>query len=321
MGKTENQAGKRAVLFAGTTEGRLLAEYLASVGCQTVVCVATEYGRDILGEWMDNWEERDNLRERTDTRQKPMDGRRKYMDIRQGRLDQAGMERLLKEVGPGMVIDATHPYAVEVSRNIKRACELSHGPRLLRCLRENSAVRCVDKHTGNPEASQPPGRHPGAGKPHTGQTVLEKADIIHVPDIKAAVDWLGPRPGNILVTTGSKELGAFCGLEDYRQRVYARVLPSVESVGICRSLGYEGRHIIAAQGPFSSAFNLAMVKEYNCRYLVTKDGGRAGGLEEKLEAALEAGITAVLVDRPDSGQGFSLEETKKQIKEWMDHET
>ena len=141
-----------------------------------------------------------------------------------------------------------------------------------------------------------------------------------MPDVEAAAAWLSSVEGNILVTTGSKELASFCELKNYRQRVYARVLPSVESVQICRNLGYEGRHIIALQGPFSREMNLAMIREYDCRYLVTKDGGRAGGLEEKLDAASRAGITAVLIDRPDSGQGISLEEVKKQIKEWMDHE-
>ena len=42
--ETGGQPGQRkAVLFAGTTEGRLLAAYLTGLGCRTVVCVATEY--------------------------------------------------------------------------------------------------------------------------------------------------------------------------------------------------------------------------------------------------------------------------------------
>ena len=98
------------------------------------------------------------------------------------------------------------------------------------------------------------------------------------------------------------------------------MLPSVESVDICRKLGYEGRHIIAMQGPFSTEMNLALLREFQCRFLVTKDGGRAGGMDGKLEASRAAGAQAVLIDRPESAGGISLEDVKIQIKEWMEHE-
>ena len=98
------------------------------------------------------------------------------------------------------------------------------------------------------------------------------------------------------------------------------MLPSVESVDMCRTLGYEGRHIIAMQGPFSMEMNLAGLREFKCRFLVTKDGGKTGGMEEKLEASRAAGVRTLLIDRPKSAGGISLEDVKKQIKEWMEHE-
>ena len=55
-------------------------------------------------------------------------------------------------------------------------------------------------------------------------------------------------------------------------------------------------------------------------YLVTKDGGAAGGFSEKIKAARRAGAAAVVIDRPGSGEGISLDEIKGQLKEWMDHE-
>ena len=275
--ETGGQPGQRkAVLFAGTTEGRLLAAYLTGLGCRTVVCVATEYGRDVL--------EQDGLAGGTDG--KGPDDR--LLDIRQGRLDQKSMEGLLEEVRPGMVIDATHPYAAEVSENIRRACTAFPHILFIRCLRRESGA------WDNP--------------------------VIRVPDVRAAVQWLAGQEGNILVTTGVKELSAFCSLPDYRKRIYARVLPSVESEDMCRTLGYEGRHIIAMQGPFSMEMNLALLREFKCRFLVTKDGGKAGGMEEKLEASRAAGVRTLLIDRPKSAGGISLEDVKKQIKEWMEHE-
>lgn len=146
------------------------------------------------------------------------------------------------------------------------------------------------------------------------------AGVVHMPDVETAVTWLSSVTGNILVTTGSKELSSYTRIRDYEQRIYARVLPSEEAVARCRSLGFEGRHIIAMQGPFSEEMNLAQLREYGCAYLVTKDGGAAGGFSEKIKAARRAGAAAVVIDRPGSGEGISLDEIKGQLKEWMDHE-
>lgn len=261
---------RNIVLFAGTTEGRQLAEYLQELDQAFVICVATGYGRDLLEElWGPS--------------------HAGAMEIRQGRLDVTEMEQMLDELRPELVIDATHPYAVEATKNIREACSRQKGLRLMRCLRE-----------------------PGGGDSLPG--------VIHMPDVEAAVTWLSAVTGTVLVTTGSKDLAAYTRIKDYEQRIYARVLPSPEAVAQCRSLGIEGRHIIAMQGPFSEEMNLVQLREYGCAYLVTKDGGAAGGFSEKIKAARRAGAVAVVVDRPGTGDGMSLDEIKAQLKEWMDHE-
>ncbi|MCC2859102.1 precorrin-6A/cobalt-precorrin-6A reductase, partial [Longicatena sp. 210702-DFI.1.204] len=77
--------------------------------------------------------------------------------------------------------------------------------------------------------------------------------------------------GNILVTTGSKELESYTRLTDYESRVYARVL-SIGQVAVnCEELGFSGRHLICMQGPFSTEMNRAMLKEYDIAYMVTKE--------------------------------------------------
>ena len=152
------------ILFAGTTEGRLLAEYLQELNRPFVICVATGYGRDLL----------------EDICRPDHDG---CMEIRQGRLNVTEMERMFDKLRPELVIDATHPYAVEVTRNIRIACSKRKGLRLIRCLRE-----------------------PGAGDSRPG--------VIHMPDVEAAVTWLSSVTGNILVTTGSKELAAYTRIRD-----------------------------------------------------------------------------------------------------------
>ena len=144
----------------------------------------------------------------------------------------------------------------------------------------------------------------------------DKNGIIHVKNTAEAVRYLSEKEGNIFLTTGSKELVLWQGLPGHLERIFARVLPVEASVHICRELGYSGRHIIAMQGPFSAEMNYIQLKEFQCSYMVTKDGGDTGGFKEKMQAAKKAGATAVVIDRPKD-KGMSLEQTKEAVKEWM----
>lgn len=86
------------IIFGGTTEGRILAEWLAKRQIRTLVSVATEYGKQTM-------EPEESL------------------VIHTGRLDLEGMVQLISKEQPKVVLDATHPHAQEVTRLLKRACE------------------------------------------------------------------------------------------------------------------------------------------------------------------------------------------------------
>lgn len=192
-----------------------------------------------------------------------------------GRLDQTGMESLLP--GFDLCVDATHPYAQLATAAIRAACERTGTPRL-RLLRPASQVE-------------------GA---------------VCVPSCKAAAEFLADRLGNILLATGAKELSAFDRLD--KNRLYVRVLPTHEGLSACEELGLPHSHILALQGPFSRKLNEAMLEQYQIRWLVTKDGGKAGGFSEKLAAVKSTGAELVLVERPPD-EGEDLEEILQQIKE------
>ena len=258
------------LLFGGTTEGRELAARLAVRGQRTILCVATDYGREVL---------------------EPELLATPCLDVRIGRMDAEEMRRLILEEEPGLVVDATHPYADQVTRNVREACEKT-GRECLRCLRPRS----------------------GAESPESG--------VVRVPSVQAAVVWLAARDGNILVTTGSKELAAFSQLPDFATRVYARVLPTLPSLSACLDQGLSGRHIIAMQGPFSEETNRSQLAEFNCRFLVTKDTGDNGGFREKVRAAGEAGAVALVIDRPETerglsaAQGLSADQVMERYEQW-----
>ena len=126
------------------------------------------------------------------------------------------------------------------------------------------------------------------------------------------VSFLEHTEGNILVTTGSKELSAFCRLSDFETRVYARILPDGEVLSGCARMGFPRKHLIAMEGPFSMELNLALLKSFHIRWMVTKDSGKAGGFPEKAEAARQAGVRLAVVRRPRE-EGISLKEALRQI--------
>ena len=171
------------------------------------------------------------------------------------------------ELLPGLLaeadlcVDATHPYACSITKSLVAACQRTGTP-LRRVLRP----AC-----------------------DSGGTAL-------VPDAAAAAATLRDTEGNILLTTGARELPAFRGLPP--ARLYARVLPTNEALEACADAGIPTRNILAMVGPFSVGMNLAILRQYEISWLVTKDGGRAGGLDEKLEAARRVGARVVLVARP-----------------------
>ena len=169
-----------------------------------------------------------------------------------------------------LVIDATHPYAQRISASLREAADRS-GVRLLRLKR--------------PESDALP----------EGTAAFGTAE-------EAAV-YLAGRGGNVLLTTGTKELPAFAALDP--ARLFARVLPTHEALSACEQLKIPHRNILAMQGPFSAALNEAILRQFEIRFLVSKDGGAAGGFPEKCAAAAAAGVTLVLLTRPeDAGEDY-----------------
>ena len=243
----------RVVIFSGTTEGRELSAETAALGMETLVCVATEYGKEV---------------------QTHESG----IQIHSGRLDVEGMTQVL--TGADLCVDATHPYAREASRNIREAAK-EVGVPCHRLLRRESQL--------------PPG-------------------CILVDSAADAARFLQGVEGNILLTTGAKELASFGPVGVHR--LYPRVLPAVESLEACEALGIPRSNVIAMQGPFTQELNVALIRQFSIGWLVTKDGGAAGGFAEKVRAAQEAGAKLVVIRRPKE-DGESFETILQLCKEMM----
>ena len=237
----------KILLFAGTGDGHDLALWLREKNIPFTVSVATEYGEALLPEGM---------------------------DVRVGRMDAPAMADLMGQ-GYTLVVDATHPYAVEVTKNIRAAAEKT-GLSYLRLLRRSD-----------------------------GEDQCHRADTM-----KAAAELLLELPGNVLLTTGSKELDCYA-VPGLRERVFPRVLPAPDSLNRCLELGFPPAHIICMQGPFSKELNIAMMEQFNISVMVTKASGGTGGFWEKAAAARDVGAALLVIDRPCRETGLSLEEMEE----------
>lgn len=251
---------KQVLIFAGTTEGRRISEWLSESGVSHTVSVATEYGEILLEETP-------------------------YLTVRRGRMTIEEMRALIKNHEFSAVVDATHPYADVVTDNIRKSMEGMTIPyiRLRREIQE-------EESTG---------------------------EIVYFADHVQCVKALEEVRGNILLTTGSKELSQYCRSEQLKERLYVRILPGMESLTLCDRNGIRGKQIIAMQGPFTEEMNEALIHQFQIACLVTKQSGNAGGYPQKIAAAAKAGIPVFVIGH-EREEGMTFQEVCARLEELCD---
>lgn len=109
-------------------------------------------------------------------------------------------------------------------------------------------------------------------------------------------DFLAQTQGNVLLATRGQGAACLCA--------------AGPGTAVPPCAAYTGRHcrreaahiphknILALQGPFSYALNRALLEQFSIRFLVTKDGGAAGGFAEKAQAAADTGVQLIVIRRP-----------------------
>ena len=162
---------------------------------------------------------------------------------------------------------ATHPYSQAVTENILKAL----------CRRPVPYIR-VERELEIAEDSRQNGRF--------------------FDTIKEAVDYLNTTEGKVLITTGSKELESYTEIRDYETRCVLRALPAEDVVRNCLEHGFSPENLILMQGPFSLEMNIATIRQTDCRYLMTRNSGSAGGFPEKAAAAEETGAELIIIGKP-----------------------
>ncbi|SHI14046.1 precorrin-6A reductase [Desulfosporosinus lacus] len=231
----------KLLVLAGTEDGRGLADALKQRGHEILVSTLTAYGAELVQEH--------------------------GLQVRSGAMDAESLTDLLKANSFAALVDATHPYAVQVKEMAKKVCT-DLGLPYLRW--ERSALEVDD--------------HP----------------LIHwAEDIPAAVEIASKLGKNILLTTGSNGLPDWVSHPLLKDKfLYVRVLPTSQVLARCESLGFKPNQIVAAQGPFSQEWDEAMFKQLKIDVVVAKESGKVGGTHEKIQACLNLNLPLVLLKRP-----------------------
>jgi precorrin-6A/cobalt-precorrin-6A reductase len=169
-----------------------------------------------------------------------------------------GLANFIRENAITHVIDATHPFAAQMSMNAVHVCALN-GAKLLALTRPKWEAQ-------------------------TGDTWQ------HVPDIAGAVAVLDGPARNVMLAIGRMHLDAFAPCPQHRYLLRLVDAPDGD-------VPLSNRHIIVDQGPFSVENDIALMREHGIDVVVAKNAGGSGA-RAKIDAARTLNIPIIMIDRP-----------------------
>lgn len=226
---------------AGTQDGRELAGFLLEKGQRVTASVVSRYGEELLSRYPG-------------------------ICINDRPLDEAALADYCRAHGIAVFVDASHPYAANISANAMDACRACGIP-YIRYERQSAPLAYTKAH--------------------------------YVADYEEAAKVAASLGKHVFLTTGSHNLKAFTEAPALQDCVLtARVLPDPKVVEECTALGLRPSQIVALQGPFSEVLNEELYKKYEADVVVTKNGGTVGGADTKFAAAMKLGLPLVIVERP-----------------------
>ena len=228
-------------VFSGTGDGNALAVELSRRGHRLIVSTATDHGAELAAVALPG------------------------VEVRSGRQGVAARRSQLQQSRALAIVDATHPFATEISNQLTQlAGELS-----IPYIRYE-----------RPTAALPSFARQAADMPTAARLAVE----------------IGQR---IFLATGIKDLVTFVGQPDSEHREwFLRITSDIASLELALRAGIPRSHICAMQGPFSTEFNIALWSAWKVDCVVTKESGAAGGFHSKAAAAERLGIPFIVVKRP-----------------------
>jgi precorrin-6A/cobalt-precorrin-6A reductase len=227
------------LILAGTTEATALARSVADAGVRGVVSFAGRVERPV----------------------------RQPLPQRVGGFGGiSGLERFLREEKISHVIDATHPFAAQMSRNATLACAALGVPMI---------------------ALTRPAWQAQAGD-----------DWHHVPDIAGAVRALDRPHRRVMLAVGRMHLDAFA---PNPQHFYLLRLVDPPKT----NLPLPESEVIVSRGPFREVDDRALMQAHRIDLVVSKNAGGTGAYA-KIAAARSLGLPVIMIDRPDAPERLEV---------------
>lgn len=252
----------KVFVIAGTEDGRKLAKLLADTDLEVTASVVSDYGRKIL-------EQYENIK------------------VNDKKLNAEELENMLRAENYKILVDASHPYAENVSSNAITACK-------------NADIFYIRYERAEVELSY---------------EKIYRVENYEQAAIKSAM--LGE---NIFLTTGSRNLKNFVQYPAVKNcNITARILPTAEVIAEVEKF-LSPKQIIAMQGPFTTELNVELFKYARAEVIVTKNSGEIGGADTKILAAEFLNLPVVMIDRPKLFYpcvAETFEDVLKEIKEWI----
>ncbi len=234
-------SSERLWLIGGTTESAELADAIASLSRPCTITVTTQAAQTLYP-------------------------KTPVLQVWVGRLDADQLEKFLQEQRITAILDASHPYAVEISKMAMRVAAKQQIPYL------RFERLAVDKPT-------------------------ESFPVISLNSFEALVagDYLYQQ--RVLLTVGYKVLPLFENWQD-KATLFARILPAVTSLETAISSGFSPDRIIALRPPITAELEKALWQQWDISLVVTKASGVAGGEDIKRMVAAELSIPLIIIARP-----------------------
>lgn len=233
--------GNRLWLIGGTSESVALAGAIASLGLPCLISVTTKAAQSLYP-------------------------KTPLLKVQVGRLQIEQLDDFLQQQQIAAILDASHPYAVEISQMATRLAAQRKIPYLR-----------FERPVVNPQN--------------------DHSRVIRLDSFEAllAGDYLLQQ--RVLLTVGYKALPLFQSWQD-RSTLFARILPALTSLEAAIAAGFTSDRIIAIRPPVSAELEKSLWRHWEISLVVTKASGVAGGEEIKRTVAAELGIPLVVIARP-----------------------
>ena len=221
------------LVFGGTTEGRMAAKVLEESGA------AYYYS----------------------TRSDTQDIQLVHGQHVTGAMEVPEMAAFCQEHGIRLIVDAAHPFAVNLHRNV------------------------IDLAG---QIGVPVIRYDRIYPPHD-------EDLVWCKDYEEAIRQLGAHGVHrLLALTGVNTIEK---LREYWQEYdcWFRILNRDESLAGARKAGFPADHLVY----YEKDDTASLIERLRPQAIITKESGASGGFEEKVEAARQAGVKVFVVERPD----------------------